>query len=93
MTGPKKINIKTVLKALADDTRFSVIMYLANRKSASCKEVCEKFSDLSQPTMSHHFKVLHESGMITIDKVGTERVYSLNIKNLKEIGIDTKKFC
>jgi ArsR family transcriptional regulator len=76
-----------IFKALADETRFEITNYLAKKKTASCKDISEKFSNLSQPTMSHHFKVLAEAGILLVEKNSTERIYSLNIKNLKDSGI------
>ena len=46
----------------------------------------EKFTDLSQPTMSHHFKILADAEILVVEKNGTEKSYSLNTKNLKKNG-------
>jgi ArsR family transcriptional regulator len=51
-------------KALADPTRLAIVNRLANR-DAAC--VCEFDSlGLSQPTISHHLKVLREAGLIEV---------------------------
>jgi ArsR family transcriptional regulator, arsenate/arsenite/antimonite-responsive transcriptional repressor len=51
-------------KALADPTRLAIVNRLAN-KEAAC--VCEFDSlGLSQPTISHHLKVLREAGLIEV---------------------------
>jgi ArsR family transcriptional regulator len=51
-------------KALADPTRLAIVKRLASRDEAC---VCEFNSlGLSQPTISHHLKVLREAGLIEV---------------------------
>ena len=63
-------------KALADPTRLAIVNRLASREE-SC--ACEFDSlGLSQPTISHHLKVLREAGLIEIShKRGTFFFYRL----------------
>jgi ArsR family transcriptional regulator len=63
-------------KALADPTRLAIVNRLAN-KGDTC--VCEFESlGLSQPTISHHLKVLREAGLIEVAyKRGTFAFYRL----------------
>ncbi len=63
-------------KALSDPTRLSIVNSLANRE-ACC--VCEfQHLGLSQPTISHHLKVLREAGLIEVArKRGTWTFYRL----------------
>jgi ArsR family transcriptional regulator len=60
-----------VLKAIADPTRLRLLSLIqAHDGGESC--VCELTGslDLSQPTISHHLKVLHEAGLLERDKRG-----------------------
>ena len=51
-------------KALADPTRLAIVNRLASTEAAC---VCEFNSlGLSQPTISHHLKVLREAGLIEV---------------------------
>jgi ArsR family transcriptional regulator len=51
-------------KALADPTRLAIVNRLASRGEAC---VCEFSSlGLSQPTISHHLKVLREAGLVEV---------------------------
>jgi len=75
-----------ILKALADVTRFSILQKLAEYSSLNCSELSERF-DLTQPTLSHHFKRLIEVDAIIAKKEGTHMVYTLNRKLLKANGI------
>ena len=63
-------------KALADPTRLAIVNRLAS-KGDTC--VCELDSlGLSQPTISHHLKVLREAGLIEVaHKRGTFAFYRL----------------
>jgi ArsR family transcriptional regulator len=63
-------------KALADPTRLAIVNRLAS-KGDTC--VCELDSlGLSQPTISHHLKVLREAGLIEVAfRRGTYAFYRL----------------
>jgi ArsR family transcriptional regulator len=51
------------LKALADPTRFRMIQEIAAAGELSCGAVAERF-DVSQPTISHHLKILLDAGLL-----------------------------
>lgn len=60
-----------LLKALADPTRLRLMsLVMAHEGAEAC--VCELTEplDLSQPTVSHHLKVLAEAGLLARDKRG-----------------------
>lgn len=60
-----------LLKALADPVRLRLIsMVQASPQGEAC--VCDLHDafDLSQPTISHHLKVLHEAGLLDREKRG-----------------------
>lgn len=75
-----------VLKALADVTRLAIVKKLSQYESLNCSELSKTF-DLTQPTLSHHFKRLIKVEVIIAKKEGTHMVYSLNKKMLKLNGI------
>lgn len=85
----------TILKSLADDTRLSIVRRLAMDEcevtGAEIVQTCAEFLKLSQPTMSHHFARLVQSGALHERKMGTEKIYQLNIELLSSIGIDVTK--
>ena len=63
--------VAPLLKALADPVRLRLLsMILAHDDAEAC--VCDLLPafDLSQPTISHHLKVLHEAGLVNRDKRG-----------------------
>jgi ArsR family transcriptional regulator len=60
-----------LLKALADPVRLRLMSLVASHQgSEAC--VCELNDafDLSQPTISHHMKVLHDAGLVNREKRG-----------------------
>lgn len=85
----------TILKSLADDTRLSIVRKLSynhcEESSSSIVNDCAASLQLSQPTMSHHFKKLVQSGVLLERKEGTEKFYTLNYTLLQSIGIDARK--
>jgi ArsR family transcriptional regulator len=58
-----------VLKALADPQRFEMVRAIAAGGELSCTQVCER-SPLSQPTVSHHMKILTDAGVVVARREG-----------------------
>jgi ArsR family transcriptional regulator len=63
--------VAPLLKALADPVRLRLLSLVASHAGgeACVCDLTDKF-DLSQPTISHHLKVLHEAGLLHRDKRG-----------------------
>ncbi len=80
---PKKADLKltAVLYALSDDTRLQIVQTLAKTQDVACS-----YFDIHMPksSLSHHFRVLRESGVITTRKEGTSRLNSLRRDDLEE---------
>jgi ArsR family transcriptional regulator len=78
-----------ILSALADKTRLSLIKKIAEGplKGSSCSSLLANFS-LSQPAMSHHFKILITSGIIKQKKEGRKNYYSIDSGLLEQAGIN-----
>lgn len=61
-----------MLKAVADPTRLRLLsLILSHEGGEAC--VCDLLPhfDLSQPTISHHLKVLHDAGLVSREKRAT----------------------
>jgi ArsR family transcriptional regulator len=65
------------LKALGDATRFRMTQEIASAGELSCGEVAELF-DVSQPTISHHLKILIEAGVLVVRNAGKHHYTSVN---------------
>ncbi len=79
--------IAPLVKALADPVRLrllSLVASHANDEACVC-DLNDAF-DLSQPTISHHLKVLHESGLLDREKRGVWVYYRLNGAALSDLG-------
>lgn len=74
--------MNTIFKALADPTRRSVLQLL-QAGPLGAGELAEHFA-VSKPTMSAHFAVLAEAGLIAADKQGRSITYHLNMTVLEE---------
>ncbi len=66
------------LEMLKDPQRQAIIMNLACKKELSVSELVD-LSDLSMPAVSHHLKLLTQSGLVQSKKVGTRRFYRLSL--------------
>lgn len=68
--------IAKALKALSDPNRVKIIDLLSCGSLCAC-DVLQHF-DFTQPTLSHHIKVLSEVDLVRTDKQGTWHYYSIN---------------
>jgi ArsR family transcriptional regulator, arsenate/arsenite/antimonite-responsive transcriptional repressor len=66
-----------LLSALADPVRLSIVRQLSTLADVCACDFTECCT-VSQPTISHHLKVLREAGVVTSQRHGTNIVYSLD---------------
>ena len=78
-------NIAKIAKALSDKTRIRILKEIAAKGSISCGDA-EKVVDLSQPTVSHHIKILTDAGLLNTVKDGRHVIISVNKKALEVFG-------
>jgi ArsR family transcriptional regulator len=65
-------------KALADPTRIEILRLVAAQAGPVCVcDIVDRF-ELSQPTISHHLKVLREGGWLRATKIGIWAFYELD---------------
>jgi ArsR family transcriptional regulator, arsenate/arsenite/antimonite-responsive transcriptional repressor len=68
--------IAPLLKALADPVRLRLLSLVASHADGeACQCDLNDAFDLSQPTISHHLKVLHEAGLLDRTKRGVWAYY------------------
>ena len=78
----EQIKLASVLYALSDSTRLDIVKNLAATSEECC---CRGFDTLvAKSTMSHHFRVLRESGLIQVRLEGTQRFVSLRRDELEK---------
>ena len=83
LTSAQAEQVAPLLKALADPVRLRLMSLIASHEGGEAC-VCDLVDafDLSQPTISHHLKVLHESGLISRDKRGVWVYYRARTDSL-----------
>ena len=79
--------ITPLLKAMADPVRLRLLSLVASHEdSEACVCDLNDAFDLSQPTISHHLKVLHESGLLDRSKRGVWVYYRVNPTALSDLS-------
>ena len=75
-----------IAKALGDPVRLQLVDVLRKHAGKVC--VCElvPLFDLSQPTVSHHLKILREAGIVDSERKGLWAYYYVNPEALEELS-------
>ena len=68
--------IALVFKAFCDENRIRIMKLLASGEKCACRLLEEL--DISQPTLSHHMKILCDSGVVVGRKEGKWMHYSIS---------------
>lgn len=72
-----RVELAERLRALADPTRLGIVNRLASVEELCVCDLTDSFG-LSQPTISHHLRVLRDAGLVDGRKQGTWSYYRLN---------------
>lgn len=75
-----EMDIALICKALGDANRLKIVKMLSDGEKCGCK-LLESF-EITQPTLSHHMKILCECGLVETRKEGKWLHYSLNCETL-----------
>jgi len=79
--------VAPLLKALADPVRLRLMSLVASHADGeACVCDLNDAFDLSQPTISHHLKVLHEVGLLTRSKRGVWVFYKVRSEALADLA-------
>lgn len=74
--------ISLICKALGDPNRLKIVQMLSGCEKCACV-ILERFN-VTQPTLSHHMKILCGCRLINVRKEGKWSHYSLNCETLRE---------
>ena len=70
LSAASRDRLTSMLKALSNPTRLEILRAIAAQPGPVCAcDVVDRF-DLSQPTISHHLKVLADAGLVTREQRG-----------------------
>ncbi|MBO1359478.1 helix-turn-helix domain-containing protein [Acetobacter sacchari] len=74
------VSARDVFQALSDPIRLEIARRLARRGAQNCSELSDA---RPRSTMSHHFKVLRDAGVVRTLVQGTEHINSLRSEELE----------
>jgi ArsR family transcriptional regulator, arsenate/arsenite/antimonite-responsive transcriptional repressor len=87
LTAGQAEQIAPLLKALADPVRLRLMSLVASREGGeACVCDLNDAFDLSQSTISHHLKVLHDAGLLDREKRGVWVYYRARTGALASLG-------
>ena len=79
--------VAPLLRALADPVRLRLLSLIASHADGeACVCDLNEAFELSQPTISHHLKLLHEAGLLDRDKRGVWVYYRVNAAALGSLA-------
>ena len=94
MMSPNKSEhkfIEKAMSAIADPCRLSILEEISRKGEMCCGDV-QGLTGLSQPTCSHHIKLLTDSKLIECRKEGRNHFFSLNKNNFKKVSTFFQQF-
>ena len=84
------VDVAVICKALGDSNRLQIVQMLSDGEKCGCK-LLEAF-EITQPTLSHHMKILCECGLVSDHKEGKWHHYSINTEVWKGEIYDKNTF-
>lgn len=72
-----------IFTMLQDESRQQILILLFDQRQMTVSEITENL-ELSRPAVSHHMKLLLDAGLVSVQKKGKERIYSLNLQKAVE---------
>jgi len=76
--------IEKISKALGDSNRLKILQYIAGKGGCGECSGLQGVIELAQPSISHHVKILVESGLVEGEKDGRNYNYHLNADLLNQ---------
>jgi ArsR family transcriptional regulator len=76
LSEPEAGELAARFKALADPTRVSIVNRLSGAEEVCVCDLTAAFG-LSQPTISHHLRILRDAGLVDSSRRGTWAYYRL----------------
>lgn len=79
------VNKARVFKAFCDETRLKVLEMLKDGEQCAC--VLLEDVEIGQSTLSHHMKILVDSGVVLERKQGKWKYYSISEQGIEQAQI------
>lgn len=77
-------NISETAKALSDPNRIKILEMLIPGELCACK-ILERF-EITQPTLSHHMKILSSAGLVEAHRDGKWMHYTIRRENFEKFS-------
>jgi ArsR family transcriptional regulator len=74
--------LKTMLRALADEARLNIVHHLAGQGEVNVTEICQSLN-ISQPLVSWHLAMLRRAGLVRRRRFGRQVYCSLDIERFQ----------
>ena len=79
----KETDIVCIFKSLSDENRIRILKLLRDGEKCAC-ELLEELN-ITQPTLSHHMKILCDCGIVKSRKEGKWMHYNINCDGIKKV--------
>ena len=83
--------ITVIFKALCDENRVQIFRLLQNGEKCACKLL--EAMQCTQPTLSHHMKILCDSGLVVGRKEGKWMYYSISAEGTETAVWNCQEMC
>lgn len=84
------LEIANLFKAFSDENRIKILKLLGNEEKCACKLL--DAMNITQPTLSHHLKILSDTGILNARKEGKWMHYKISKEGIEKIKIFLKQF-
>lgn len=78
-----------LFKALGDESRLRILRALCDETYCVCD--LARLLGIAQPTLSHHLKILRDTGLVNGEKDGQSIHCSINCAEFEKHGIDVRR--
>jgi ArsR family transcriptional regulator, arsenate/arsenite/antimonite-responsive transcriptional repressor len=85
--------LATVFKAIANPVRLQMLDILSRQDGQVCVCDIEGYFDLSQPTISHHLRVMRQAGLLDTEQRGTWVYYFVRPEKMEMLRGVLGGFC
>ncbi len=72
--------------ALGDPNRQQIVVQLLQTHKLSVNKITEA-TPLSRPAVSHHLKILAQTGLVSVERQGTLRLYHLSDESIEQVQL------
>ena len=84
-------DVASAFKALGDPHRLTMLLLIARSGQPLCACDLEDHVPLSQPTISHHLKILHAAGFLDREQRGRWAHWSIRHNRLDELHLSLEE--